>query len=285
MRGMGLWDDADGFFYDILKFPDGGQTPLRVHSMVGLLPLCATTTLGRRTLERLPDFAGRFAWFLANKPRYRDVVGETHVRDGHEGRLLSIVDANQLVRILAPMLSEDEFLSAHGVRALSRRHRDQPVSIDLGGVTYTVDYEPAESTSNLFGGNSNWRGPIWFPVNYLLIEAVRRFARFFGDDLLVEHPTNSGNKVVLADLADDLSRRLIAIFLDDSSGRRPVFGDTELFQNDPAWHDHLPFHEYFDGDSGRGLGASHQTGWTGLVAELILQRGQRGTVTPFRRSP
>jgi hypothetical protein len=195
------------------------------------------------------------------------------VRDGHEGRLLSIVDANQLVRILATMLSEDEFLSPHGLRALSRRHRDQPFSIDLAGQTYTVDYEPAESTNGLFGGNSNWRGPIWFPVNYLVIEAVRRFARFFGDDLVVEHPTNSGNKVVLVDLADDLSRRLVSVFLDDSAGRRPVFGDTELFQTDPAWHDHLPFHEYFHGDTGRGLGASHQTGWTGLVADLILQLG------------
>jgi hypothetical protein len=274
MRQMGLWDDEDGFFYDLLRFPDGGQTPLRVRSIVGLLPLCATTTLGRDTLDRLPDFAGRVEWFLANKPGYRDVVGETHVRDGHEGRLLSVVDANRLVRILATMLAEDEFLSPHGLRALSRRHRDEPFSIDLAGQTYTVDYEPAESTTGLFGGNSNWRGPIWFPVNYLVIEAVRRFARFFGDDLLVEHPTNSGNKVVLADLADDLSRRLVSVFLDDSAGRRPVFGDTELFQTDPAWHDHLPFHEYFHGDTGRGLGAAHQTGWTGLVADLILQLGE-----------
>ncbi len=291
MRGLGLWDDTDGFFYDVLKFADGVQTPLRVHSVVGLIPLCATTTLGHRTLERLPDFAGRFAWFLANKPRYRDVVGETHVRDGYEGRLLSIVDPSQLVRLLATMLSEDEFLSPHGLRALSRRHRDQPVSIDLAGHTYTVDYEPGESTTSLFGDNSNWRGPIWLPVNYLLIEAIRRFARFFGDDLLVEHPTNSGNKVVLGDVADDLSRRLIGIFLDDSSGRRPVFGDTELFQTDPAWHANVPFHEYFHGDTGRGLGASHQTGWTALVAELIVQRGtgprrrHQAPSTPARQSP
>jgi hypothetical protein len=145
--------------------------------------------------------------------------------------------------------------------------------LEIAGMRYGVEYQPAESNSGLFGGNSNWRGPIWFPVNYLVIEAVRRFARFFGDDLVVEHPTNSGNKVVLVDLADDLSRRLVNVFLDDSAGRRPVFGDTELFQTDPAWHDHLPFHEYFHGDTGRGLGASHQTGWTGLVADLILQLG------------
>jgi hypothetical protein len=273
MRDMGLWDEQDGFFYDVMRFPDGSQAPLRVRSVVGLLPLCATTTVGRATLTRLGDFAARFGWFVENKPRYRSVVGETHVRDGSEGRLLSIVDAERLVRVLATMLSEDEFLSPHGLRALSRRHRDEPFSIDLGGQSYTVDYEPAESTTGLFGGNSNWRGPIWFPVNFLVIEAIGRFARFFGDDLVVEHPTASGNKVTLSELAADLSRRLVGIFLDDSAGRRPVFGETALFQDDPAWHALVPFHEYFDGDTGRGLGASHQTGWTGLVAALILQRG------------
>jgi len=210
---------------------------------------------------------------VESKPRYRSVVGETHVRDGNQGRLLSIVDAERLVRILATMLSEDEFLSPHGLRALSRRHRDEPFSIDLGGQSYTVDYEPAESTTGLFGGNSNWRGPIWYPVNFLVIEAIGRFARFFGDDLVVEHPTGSGMKVTLSELAADLSRRLVGIFLDDSAGRRPVFGETAVFQDDPAWHALVPFHEYFDGDSGRGLGASHQTGWTGLVAALILQGG------------
>jgi hypothetical protein len=273
MRGMDLWDEQDGFFYDVLRLADGGVVPLRARSVVGLLPLCATTTLGRATLERLPDFTDRFRWFLANKTRYRRVVGETHVRNGQEGRLLSIVDGARLVRVLERMLSEDEFLSAHGLRALSRRHRDEPFSIDLGGQAFTVDYEPAESTTGLFGGNSNWRGPIWFPVNHLLIEAVRRFARFFGSDLVVEYPTGSGAKVTLDELADDLARRLVGIFLTDGAGRRPVFGDVELFQRDPAWRDLIPFHEYFDGDTGRGLGASHQTGWTGLVADLILQQG------------
>jgi hypothetical protein len=275
MRAKGLWDAEDGFFYDQLTFADGGRLPLRVRSMVGLLPLTATTTLGAATLDRLPGFATRFRWFLANEPRYRGVVGETHEREGALGRLLAVVDADRLVRILATMLDESEFLSPHGLRALSRQHRDRPFSVELAGVTYTVDYEPAESTTGLFGGNSNWRGPVWFPVNYLVIEALRRYARFYGDDLRVEHPTGSGTKVTLTELADDLARRLVGIFLDDGDGHRPVFGDQRLFQDDPRWHDLLPFHEYFDGDTGRGLGASHQTGWTALVADLVLTAGGR----------
>ena len=271
LRNKGLWDEQDGFFYDVLALDDGQRQPLRVRSMVGLLPLAATTTLGEATLARLPEFAGRFRWFLAHKSRYREVVGETHVRDGAEGRLLCIVDGDRLVRILATMLDEAEFLAPYGLRALSRRHREHPFTIELGGMAHTVDYEPGESTSGMFGGNSNWRGPIWFPVNYLLIEALRRYARFYGDDLLVEHPTGSGTKVGLAAVATDLSRRLVRIFLDDEHGRRPVFGDQELFQTNPDWHDLLPFHEYFHGDTGRGLGASHQTGWTGLVVDLILR--------------
>jgi hypothetical protein len=243
--------------------------------VVGLLPLCATTTLGETTLNRLPDFAARFAWFVEHKPRFRGVVGETHVRDGAEGRLLSIVDGERLIRILATMLDEEEFLSPHGLRALSRRHATEPFSIELAGSSYTVDYEPGESSTGLFGGNSNWRGPVWFPVNYLLVEAIRRFARFYGEDLVVEHPIGSGRKVVLAELADDLSRRLVSIFLEGPDGRRPVFGDYEIFQNDATWHGFVPFHEYFHGDTGRGLGASHQTGWTGLVADLILQTGDQ----------
>jgi hypothetical protein len=180
---------------------------------------------------------------------------------------------DRLVRILTTMLSEDEFLSPYGLRALSRHHRDEPFSIDLDGRPYTVDYEPAESATGLFGGNSNWRGPIWFPVNYLIIKAIRRFARFYGGDLIVEHPTGSGNKVTLSQLADDLGRRLVAVFTDDEAGCRPGFGDVELFQTDHAWHDLMPFHEYFHDDTGRGLGASHQTVWTGLVADFILYVG------------
>ena len=271
MRNKGLWNEQDGFFYDVLAADDGGRLPLRVRSMVGLLPLAATTTLGEATLARLPDFASRFRWFLSHKQRYRDVVGATRTRDGHLGRLLSIVDGDQLVRILATMLDETEFLSPYGLRALSRCHLDHPFTVELNGEAHTVRYEPAESTSGLFGGNSNWRGPVWFPVNHLVIEALRRYARFYGEDLVVEYPTGSGTKVTLGELADDLSRRLVRLFLDDGDGRRPVFGDEELFQANPDWHDLLPFHEYFHGDTGRGLGASHQTGWTGLVVDLILR--------------
>jgi hypothetical protein len=267
-----LWDPTDGFFYDVLSAADGRQLPLRVRSLVGLLPLCATTTLGTATLQRLPDFARRARWFVTHLPQYADVVGETHVRDGFEGQLLSMVGREQLRRILEPMLAEQEFLSPHGLRSVSRHHRDAPFVLNLPELHASVGYEPAESTSGLFGGNSNWRGPVWFPVNYLLIEAIRRFARFFGDDFVVEHPTGSGVKRTLAEVAADLNNRLIGTFLNDSAGRRPVFGNYELFQTDPHWHDQLWFYEYFHGDTGTGLGASHQTGWTGLVAECLLHR-------------
>jgi hypothetical protein len=276
LHNKGLWNEEDGFFYDVLALDDGQRIPLRVRSMVGLLPLAATTTLGRATMARLPDFTGRFHWFLAHKSQYRQVVGETHVRDGAEGRLLAIVGGERLVRILATMLDESEFLSPYGLRALSRYHLAHPFTMELAGVTRAVGYEPAESHSGLFGGNSNWRGPIWFPVNYLVIEALRRYANFYGTDLLVEYPTGSGVKVSLDQLADDLSRRLVRVFLDDEDGRRPVFGEVELFQTDPDWHDLLPFHEYFHGDTGQGLGASHQTGWTGLVVDLILNHRRAG---------
>jgi len=277
MREKGLWNEEDGFFYDVLALDDGQRVPLRVRSMVGLLPLTAVTTLGMATLRRLPDFAARFRWFLANKPAYRDVVGATHVRDGAEGRLLAVVDAERLGRILSVMLDEQELLSPFGLRALSRRHADQPSMLHLAGARYAVDYEPGESSTGLFGGNSNWRGPIWFPVNYLIIDALRRYARFFGDDILIEHPAGSGRKVTLTVLADDLARRLVSIFLDDEHGRRPVFGDTDLFQTHPDWHNLLPFHEYFHGGTGRGVGASHQTGWTALVADLVMRTAGRGT--------
>jgi hypothetical protein len=268
----GLWDPTEGFFYDVLSAADGRRIPLRVRSLVGLLPLCATTTLGTTTLQRLPEFAGRVRWFLTNLPQYAGVVGQTHARDGVEGRLLSMVGPEQLRRILAPMLSEQEFLSPHGLRSISRRHRDAPFILDLPELHASVDYEPAESTSGLFGGNSNWRGPVWFPINYLLIEAIGRFARFFGDDFVVEHPTGSGAERTLAEVAVDLNDRLISTFRNDPAGRRPVFGGYELFQTDPHWHDQLWFHEYFHGDTGAGLGASHQTGWTGLVAACLLHR-------------
>ena len=277
-----LWDEDGGFYHDVLHQADGGRVPLRVRSVVGLLPLAATTTLGTATLERLPDFAGRLRWFAANKPELAAGIAHTHEHDGAEGRLLSVVPPERLARLLAVMLADDEFLSPHGIRALSAAHRDEPFTVDLAGMRYSVGYEPAESTTGLFGGNSNWRGPVWFPVNHLLVEAVERFARFYGDDVTVECPTGSGQQRTLGQVADELSGRLISTFLDDEDGRRPAFGTAEKLQRDPVLHDRLLFNEYFHGDTGAGLGASHQTGWTGLVAALIVRNAERvaGTEAP-----
>jgi hypothetical protein len=268
---QGLWDDEDCFFYDVLRLPDGTRMPLKARSVVGLLPLAATSRLSAGTLTRLPELAARLRWLLANKPEYADVVGARRLSpDGRQQRLLSMVGQDQLLRILARMLDPDEFLSAYGLRTLSRSHLDKPFTVSLGGSDFTVGYEPAESTSGLFGGNSNWRGPVWMPVNFLLIEALREFAAFYGDDLLVEYPTRSGVKMTLTEVADDLSKRLVSLFVPDSFGRRPIYGANELFQTHPDWKDLIVFPEYFHGDNGAGLGAWHQTGWTALVVDLIL---------------
>ncbi|MFI5838131.1 MGH1-like glycoside hydrolase domain-containing protein [Catenuloplanes sp. NPDC051500] len=268
---QGLWNDEDSFFYDVLRLPDGAKLPLKVRSVVGLLPLAATSTLTAVTLSRLPELAARVRWFQHRRPEYAEIVGSRRLSgDGRQQRLLAMVGQEQLMRILARMLDEDEFLSPYGLRTLSRSHLEKPFTIWLGGSDFTVGYEPAESTSGLFGGNSNWRGPIWMPTNYLLIEAVREFATFYGDDLLVEYPTRSGKKVTLTEVADDLSHRLISLFLPDAEGRRPIYGQSELFQTHPDWKDRIVFPEYFHGDNGAGLGAWHQTGWTALVSDLIL---------------
>jgi hypothetical protein len=229
-------------------------------------------TLENSTLAELPRFGARINWFLKNKPEYADLNANVR-RSGESGaRLLAVVDPARLRRLLSYMLDEAEFLSPHGLRGVSAAYRDRPFVLDVGGMSSSVDYEPGESTSGLFGGNSNWRGPVWFPVNFLVISGLRRFALFFGDDFKVEHPTGSGKEKTLEEIADDLADRLVSIFRNDASGRRPVFGGYERFQSDPAWHDLLFFHEYFHGDTGAGLGASHQTGWTGLVADLIASR-------------
>jgi hypothetical protein len=279
-----LWDDDDGFFYDALQQRDGTRHVLRVRSVVGLLPLAATTTLGRSTVEALPDFARHMRWFLENKPELARVVAAVHVRDGAEGRLLSVVDRDQLRRLLQRMLDESEFLSPSGLRALSRAHRTAPFVLRLGDVAPSVGYEPSESTSGLFGGNSNWRGPVWMPVNYLLVDALRRFADFYGAAVTVECPAGSGSHLTLGEVADEISDRLVSLFTRDVNGRRRVLGDVELFQSAPAWRDLVPFHEYFDGDDGRGLGASHQTGWTGLVADLVLTRAAARVTEAAERS-
>jgi hypothetical protein len=264
-----LWDEHDGFYYDVFRSPDGGTMPVRVRSVAGLVSLFATMTLENSTLAQLPRFGARIDWFLKNKPEYADVNANVRGSGESGGRLLAVVDPARLRRLLSYMLDEAEILSPHGLRGVSAAYRDRPFVLEVGGVSSSVDYEPGESTSGLFGGNSNWRGPVWFPVNFLVISGLRRFALFFGDDFKVEHPTGSGSQKTLDEIADDLADRLVSIFRNDASGRRPVFGGYERFQSDPAWHDLLFFHEYFHGDTGAGLGASHQTGWTGLVADLI----------------
>jgi hypothetical protein len=271
IHDRGLWDEGDGFYYDVLRMGDD-RVPLRVRSMVGLLPLCAATTLSARTLAALPDFAGRLEWFVANKPQFARHIDHRHRRQGTEGRLLAIVGPDRLTPILARLLDEAELLSPHGIRSVSARHRDQPFVLHLAGMELSVDYAPGEGTTGLFGGNSNWRGPVWFPVNALVVDALRVYGRYFGDDYLVEHPRGSGRTLPLEAVADDLAERLVAIFREAGDGQRPVHGGQPKFDTDPAWHGCLPFHEYFHGDTGAGLGASHQTGWTGLVADLVLRR-------------
>jgi hypothetical protein len=273
----GLWNEQEGFYYDLLHLSDGTSLPLRARSVVGLLPLAAVTTLAPETMANLADFSRRVQWFTTYAPEAQDVVQHTESPVHAGWRMLSIVDDERLRRLLSVMLDEAEFLSPHGLRALSRYHAEHPLEVRVDGVSATLDYEPGESRSGLFGGNSNWRGPVWFPINYLLLEALRTYHRYLGDGFQVECPTGSGRLLSLAQVADELAARLTAIFLEREDGSRPVFGDYERFQRDPAWHDLLPFHEYFHGDTGAGLGASHQTGWTGLVADLIIRN--RGTTT------
>ena len=272
-RGHNLWDEEDGFFYDVLHLPDDSRRPMKIRSLVGLIPLLAVQTLEPDVLRQLEGFHRRLEWFVDHRPDLIASVACMRTRGHQERRLLSIVDGTQLRRVLRVMLDEREFLSPCGIRALSQVRRDHPYLLQVNGAEYRVEYEPAESTTGLFGGNSNWRGPIWFPINFLLIEALQKFHHYFGDSYQVECPTGSGRMMTLWEVAADLSRRLTRIFLNDGAGRRPVFGSVEVFQRDSYWHDLIPFHEYFHGDTGAGLGASHQTGWTALVAKLLQQSG------------
>ena len=269
----GLWDDDDGFYYDRLRMPNNETIPLKVRSLVGLIPMFAVDTLEPALLAGQSGFRRRMEWFITNRP---DLCRNLHsmTREGvGERRLLAIVRKDRLTRIIQTMFDENEFLSPYGIRSVSRYHKDHPYVLHCNGSEYRVDYEPAESSTFLFGGNSNWRGPVWFPVNYLLIESLQRFNHYYGDSLKVEFPTGSGRFMNLGDAAAELSRRLARLFLKDGSGRRPVFGDCDKFQTDPHFRDHIPFYEYFHGDTGKGFGASHQTGWTALVAKLIQQNG------------
>jgi len=269
-----LWNEEDGFYYDVLCLPDGTGFPMKVRSMVGLIPLFAVETLEPETLRKMSGFKRRLEWFIDNR---KDLIGNVacmKTRGEGERRMLSILDQDQLRRVLKVMLDENEFLSPYGIRALSQIHKEHPYTLQVNGAEHRVSYEPAESSTGLFGGNSNWRGPIWFPVNYLIIESLQKFHHYLGDDYKVECPTGSGQMMTLWEVAAELSRRLTRIFLRDSGGRRPVFGGIEKFQTDPNWSDLILFHEYFHGDTGSGVGANHQTGWTGLVAKLIQQSGE-----------
>jgi len=262
-----MWDEEDGFFYDVLRRrPDGNAQRLKVRSMVGLLPLCAVTVFEGELTRKYPELGEQLQRFLAARP---ELVAFIHdpIQTGYGGRrLASILNENKLRKVLSRMLDENEFLSPYGIRALSRYHEAHPYVFRLDNHEYRVSYLPAESDSGMFGGNSNWRGPIWMPVNGLIIRALLQYYTYYGNGFIVECPTGSGRQMTLYQVAEELTRRLTSIFLRDKEGRRPVYGGTKKFQEDPHWRDYISFYEYFHGDNGAGLGASHQTGWTGLIA-------------------
>ena len=272
--GASMWDEREGFFYDVLHLPNGDHMPLRVRSMVGLIPLFAVETLEPAMIDQLPGFRRRLEWFIENRADLTENVACMHTKGEGERRLLSIVGSEQLKSILKFMLDSNEFLSLYGIRALSRVHKECPYVLPVNGHEYRVRYEPAESSTGLFGGNSNWRGPIWFPVNYLLIESLQKFHHYLGDSFRVECPTGSGQMMTLAEVAAELSRRMTRIFLRNDEGYRPVHGTNGVYKSDPNWSDLVLFYEYFHGDDGSGVGASHQTGWTGVVAKLLQQSGE-----------
>ena len=294
VNGVGLWDEQDQFFYDVLHLPDGSKIPLKLRNMVGLIPLFAVETLEPELLDKLPEFKRRLEWFLNYRPDLAGLVSRWHEPGRGERRLLSLLRGHRMKRLLRRMLDPNEFLSDYGVRALSRAHLDTPYVFDCCGQPLSVRYEPAESSSGLFGGNSNWRGPIWFPVNYLLIESLQKFHHYYGDEFKIECPTGSGRFGTILDAADELSRRLARIFLRDEQGRRPVLGAPhgsdparyERLSADPHFRDYLLFYEYFHGDNGRGVGAGHQCGWSALVAKLLQpRRAERFAPAPDASAP
>jgi hypothetical protein len=283
--GVGLWDEHDKFFYDVLHLPDGTMQPLKVRSMVGLIPLFAVETLEPELLEKVPCFKRRLKWFLKYRPDLAALVSHWSEEGRDHRRLLSLLRGHRMKRLLKRMLDETEFLSQYGVRALSRVHQSAPYVYRHDGMDLAVGYRPAESDSGLFGGNSNWRGPIWMPVNFLLIESLQKFHHYYGDDFRIECPTGSGHFVTINDAANELASRLTRIFLRDEKGLRPVYGHHPRMQTDPHFRDHVLFYEYFHGDTGRGVGASHQTGWTGLIAKLLMPRYAQTVVEPADREP
>ena len=267
-----MWDEEDGFFYDVLRLPDGSSSRLKVRSMVGLLPLCAVTVFEGELFTRYPESQERLRRFLAARPEVTAAIHDPTLTGKGGRRVAAILNERGLRRVLARMLDEAEFFGPCGIRALSRHHAEHPYVFHVAGQEYRVEYLPGESDSGMFGGNSNWRGPVWMPVNALIIRALLQYYAYYGDDFQIECPTGSGRLMSLYQVAEELTRRLAGIFLKDGQGRRPVYGDTRKFQDDPHWRDLILFYEYFHGDSGRGVGASHQTGWTGLVAKLIRPR-------------
>ncbi|MBZ0309782.1 MAG: glucosidase, partial [Anaerolineae bacterium] len=268
LGGSGLWHEEDGFFYDVLHLPNGEKLPLRVRSLIGLTSLLAVSVINNDLFERLEGFKKRLLWFRNNR---KEMGKYRPIEELEEGRdiLLSLVPKKRLVRLLQRMLDEDEFLASGGIRSISRFHKDNPFVLKINGNEYRVDYEPSESATDLFGGNSNWRGPIWVPINYLFIESLKKYHYYYGDSLLVEFPSRSGNHVDLMEAARKISQRISGMFTRDADGKRPVHGDAEIYHRDPNFRNLVLFYEYFDGDACRGLGASHQTGWTALVAEMI----------------
>jgi len=277
MNTMGLWCEADGLFYDVLHLPGGDRVPMKVRSLVGLIPLFAAESFDPDLLARFPAFVKRLEWFIDHRPDLTEGVACMRTPGVAGRRFFSVVDPDKLRRVLKVMLDEEEFLSPYGIRGVSRLHRERPFSLRLDGSEHSVGYEPAESSSGLFGGNSNWRGPIWFPINYLIVESLQKFHHYLGDDFRVELPTGSGRMATLAEVAAELSRRLTRLFLRDRDGRRPCHGtgpEALRYRDDPYFRELVLFHEYFNGDDGSGVGASHQTGWTGLVAKLMQQSGE-----------
>jgi hypothetical protein len=268
-QGGGLWDETDGFFYDAWHTSEDEIIPMKVRSLVGLLPLFAVVVMEPVLLDEMADFNRRLHWFMNNRPLLAGNMASVDLPGVGHRRLLAILTRERLIRVLQRMLDEGEFLSPYGIRSLSRYHQEHPYSFELGGKSYTVEYDPAESRTWLFGGNSNWRGPIWFPTNCLIVESLRTFHRYYGASLKVECPTGSGQEMTLAEVAEDLSQRLQRLFRLNGQEQRPAHGTQAIFQQNPQWRDLILFYEYFHGDKGNGLGASHQTGWTALVANLI----------------
>jgi hypothetical protein len=281
-EGIGLWDDTDNFYYSVLSLPNGQNVPIRLRSVVGLIPLFAVEVIEQELLDALPHFRERLKWFLDKRPDLASLVSRWGDLGSNSRRLLSLARAFRMKSILARLLDENEFLSPYGIRALSRYHLEHPYVVDLNGVHYEVDYDPAESRSRIYGGNSNWRGPVWMPVNYLIVESLRRFYDYYGDDFKVECPTGSGKYLTLWEVSEELASRLMKLCLRDEKGRRASLGDDAKQQTDPNFRDCLQFYEYFHGDNGRGMGANHQTGWTGLIANLIAEHGQARTVNSDR---